>query len=92
VLKDFWAVYPQAQGPLPAWHQLTTQASWKSFAELRATFSTADVAGRLTIFNLGGNKFRLIARVEYRLGIVFIRRVLTHGEYSKNKWKDDPWF
>jgi mRNA interferase HigB len=48
--------------------------------------------GRLTVFNIAGNKFRLVARVEYRLGVVFIRQVLTHHEYSKDKWKNDPWF
>lgn len=61
-------------------------------ADLNATFSSAERVGRLTVFNVAGNKFRLVARVEYGLGIVFIRQVLTHHEYDKDKWKDDPWF
>jgi mRNA interferase HigB len=48
--------------------------------------------GRLTVFNIAGNKYRLIARVEYELQRVYVRKVLTHDEYNKDKWKDDPWF
>jgi mRNA interferase HigB len=77
---------------LLAWYQLTRHANWRSLAELKATFSSAELVGRLTVFNVAGNKFRLVARVEYGLGIVFIRKVLTHHEYDKDKWKDDPWF
>lgn len=46
----------------------------------------------MTVFNVAGNKLRLIARVEYELGMVFIRQVLTHHEYDQDKWKNDPWF
>jgi mRNA interferase HigB len=85
-------VHPQAAHPLAAWNQLTRQAAWRSFPELRATFASAELVGRLTVFNIAGNKYRLIARVEYQLQRVYVRKVLTHDEYNKNKWKDDPWF
>jgi mRNA interferase HigB len=51
------------------------------------TFRTADVVGSQTIFNIGGNKYRLIALVNYRLGIVLVQHVLTHAEYDREDWK-----
>jgi mRNA interferase HigB len=62
-----------------------------NFIELRKDFPTADQVGKLTIFNIAGNKYRLITFVDYRYQKVFIRDVLTHAEYDKEKWKRDPW-
>ena len=56
------------------------------------TWPSADIVERLTVFNIGGNDFRLIARVEYQRQEVYIRAVLTHAEYSKEDWKRDTWF
>ena len=89
---DFWARHPQAQQPLVAWYQIVRHAAWESWSELRTTFPSADRVGRLTVFNVGGNKYRLIARVEYRLQRLYVRQVLTHDEYNKNEWKEDPWY
>jgi mRNA interferase HigB len=89
---DFWARHPQAEAPLAAWHRIVRHAAWESWAEVRATFPSADRVGRLIVFNIGGNKYRLIARVEYRLRRLYIRQVLTHDEYNKNEWKKDPWY
>jgi len=91
-LTEFWGRHPQAEHPLAAWHQVARHAEWKSWAELRATFPGADRVGRLTVFNVGGNKYRLVARVEYRLQRLYVRQVLTHDEYNKNDWKKDPWY
>ncbi len=89
---DFWARHPQAEHSLTAWHQIVRHAAWESWAELRTTLPSADRVGRLTVFNIGGNKYRLIARVEYRLQRLYVRQVLTHDEYNKNEWKEDPWY
>ena len=59
---------------------------------LRATFPSADLVGRLTVFNIKGNDFRLITRVEYAKHAVYIRSVWTHSKYAKDEWKNDPWF
>ncbi|MEB3197836.1 MAG: type II toxin-antitoxin system HigB family toxin [Candidatus Sericytochromatia bacterium] len=94
-LADFFAANAAAQKPLEAWFKIVSQASWSNFVELRQTFPSADLVGRLTVFNLGGNKFRLIAKVTYRVGptngTVFLRSILTHAEYDKGGWKHDPW-
>ncbi len=61
---------------------------FKSIAELRTIFPSADKAGKLTVFNIGGNKIRLIAAIHYNRQKIYIREVLTHAEYDKNKWKE----
>ncbi len=78
--------------PLRAWHQIAEHAAWTSPAELQQTYPSADFAQRLTVFNIGGNDFRLITRVEYERQEIYIRSVLTHAEYDKEDWKNDPWF
>ena len=61
---------------------------FRSFAELRAIFPDADRVNRLTVFNIGGGKARLIAAIHYNRQKVYIREVLTHDEYDRGKWKE----
>jgi mRNA interferase HigB len=85
-LRDFWSRYPDSEGPLSAWYRLAEQSDWGSFAELRATFAnSADQVGDWTVFNIGGNKYRLIVKIEYDPGMVFVGWVLTHRDY--NRWQ-----
>jgi len=58
-----------------------------NFAQLRETFPHADQVGKFTVFNIGGNKVRLIAAVHYNRNKIYIRHVLTHQEYDVGKWK-----
>jgi mRNA interferase HigB len=88
-LQEFWLKYPDAESPLRTWHKKTKDAKWRNFAHLRENFSTADQVGDCTVFNVGGNKYRLIARVNYQTGRVYVRYVLTHAEYDRGGWKDD---
>lgn len=90
-LREFWVIHPEAASALAAWHKVVGAATWASFADLRQTFPSADQVGRLVVFNIGGNRFRLTALVDYQWQKVFVRRVMPHGEYSKGAWKDDPW-
>ena len=64
------------------------QNNFASFAELRAMFPSADQVGKLTVFNVGGNKVRLVAAIHYNRRKVYIRAVLTHPEYDEGKWKE----
>ncbi len=88
-LRQFWARRPEAEGPLRAWHQAMEREHWEGFAELRIRFPSADQVGKFTVFNLGGNKYRLIAAIHYNRGKVFVRHVLTHQEYDRGHWKSD---
>ncbi|NJR74911.1 MAG: type II toxin-antitoxin system HigB family toxin [Scytonema sp. CRU_2_7] len=67
-------------------------AQSQNFVELRQLFPSADQVSHLTVFNIGGNNYRLIALVDYKYQKVFIRHVLTHAEYNKEDWKNDPWY
>ena len=62
--------------------------TFRSFAELRQTFPNADPVGNLIVFNVGGNKARLIAAIHFNRQKVYIRAVLTHQEYDDGKWKE----
>jgi mRNA interferase HigB len=92
-LRDFWAVHRDAERPLRQWFRVVSKATWRSFAEVRATYASADQVGRFTVFNIGGNKYRLIARVFYAAdefkGRAYVLHVLTHKEYDDGKWKTD---
>jgi mRNA interferase HigB len=86
ILK-FAEKHPDALAPLMNWYRITKRADWGSLAEVRRDFAHADVVGRRTVFNIHGNDYRLIARVNYRTKRVFILYILTHVEYSKGGWK-----
>ena len=73
------------------WYKLVRQHDFSSFAELKAVFATADAVDNFTVFDVGGNKYRIIARVIYKLKTVFIRNVFTHDKYDSWKADDDPW-
>jgi mRNA interferase HigB len=86
ILK-FAEKHPDALAPLMNWYRITKKANWRSLAEVRSDFANADIVGRRTVFNIHGNDYRLIARVNYRTKRVFILYILTHVEYSKGGWK-----
>lgn len=88
-LREFSEDYPKAQAPLDAWYQTAKHANWDSFAAVRRTFNTADQVGRFTVFDIGGNNFRLIAVIHFDRRRLYVRHVLTHAEYDKGKWKDE---
>jgi len=86
-LREFWNKYPKAKVPLEAWFQVAKHAEWERFADVRKALNTADAVGRFVVFDIGGNKYRLIAAIHYDRGKLFVRHVLTHAEYDEGKWK-----
>lgn len=71
------------------WIKVVKAANWSTTSDIRATFNSADFYCNCMIFNVGGNNFRIIAKVAYGIGVVFIRFVLTHREYDDRKWQSD---
>lgn len=92
-LRDFWSApgNQDAEEPLKAWyaHVSDAAAAWRSWGDLKAEYGAASLVGNCVVFNIGGNKYRLVARVLYPSQKVFILRVMTHREYDKNSWKKD---
>ncbi len=86
-LVDFAKKYHDCSGALDSWYRIIKASSFGSFDNLRKTFPSADQVGGLTVFNIGGNKARLIVAIHYNRQKVYIRHVLTHPEYSRMKWR-----
>ena len=86
-LREFWKQYPNSQTSLMRWFKLMTKNSFGNFTELRAVFPSADLVDGLTVFNIGGNKYRLITSIHFNRGKVYVRDVLTHVEYDTEGWK-----
>ncbi len=75
-------------GPVTDWYNRASKAEWHSLTDVRETYRTADIVGDKTVFSIKGNNYRLIVHINYETGIVYIKHLLTHGEYDKGKWKE----
>lgn len=83
-LVAFWSQHPLAKAPLEAWHRIVEASSFKSLVEVKQAFNTADyVPPGWTVFDVGGNNFRVIAVIHYNRQKLYIRDVLTHSEYDR---------
>ena len=86
-ITEFSKRHRDALESLLHWHSISKRAAWKHLADVRADFPHADAVDAFTVFNIGGNKYRLISVSKYRWRIGSIRHILTHAEYDKGKWK-----
>lgn len=86
-LNEFAQLHRDCESALAKWYRLVRKGTFDSFVELRSVFPSADQVGKLTVFNIGGNKIRLIAAIHYNRRKVYIRAVLTHREYDEENWK-----
>ena len=84
-LKEFWARHSHTAGPIRSWFAITAKAQWASPAEIKRQFgATVDFVGdNRVIFDLGGNKFRLIVHVSFAFGRVLVKFIGTHAEYDR---------
>jgi mRNA interferase HigB len=79
--------FPACSAALDFWYRVMKRGRYYNFAELRAVFGGVDKVGHLFVFDIGGNKLRLIAALHFNSGKVFIRHVLTHKQYDGGSWK-----
>ncbi|HMS43035.1 MAG TPA: type II toxin-antitoxin system HigB family toxin [Pyrinomonadaceae bacterium] len=89
ILREFWLKNKLAEIPLSDWYKQSKKADWSNLAEIKEVFPHADLVGECIVFNIGGNKYRLITKIKFRAKIIYIRFVLTHNEYDEDKWKKD---
>lgn len=84
-LKEFWERHPQAQGPCRAWFAVVSKARWNGPSDFKRQFgATVDFVGdNRVIFDLGGNKYRLIVHLSYEFGRVLIKFIGTHADYDR---------
>jgi mRNA interferase HigB len=92
-LKQFWEFpdHGDAEGPLRAWytHVNSKSVSWHAWGDLKAAFARASIVGNCIVFNIGGNKYRLVTRIRYPSQKVCVLKVMTHRGYDLDKWKDE---
>ena len=92
-LRAFWQRYPDAEEPLRLWYRTASEATGSSLQDVRQTYPHADGVrtaggGTLTVFNIGGNKYRVVARIRYDYQLINVRAVMAHREYDEGKWKE----
>ena len=90
---EFGERHADAAEPLDRWYRIAREAEWASLGDVRIAFPHADLvkvaSGKpVTVFNVAGNKYRLVTAIHYNRQIVYTLRVMTHAEYSKGKWKE----
>ena len=87
-IREFFSAHRDAEGSLTAWYRTVKKANWQNLAELKRTYPAADLVGRYVVFNIKGNKYRLMARIVYRSQTLFVVTIMTHEEYDLGKWKE----
>ncbi|MEN6625134.1 MAG: type II toxin-antitoxin system HigB family toxin [Candidatus Sumerlaeia bacterium] len=92
-IRQFCREYPATRSSLEGWYAIVKSTSWKSLADVRRIYPSADAvlvkSGRtVTVFNIAGNKFRLLAALHYNRGRAYVIDMLTHAEYDRGDWKE----
>lgn len=83
-LKDFWLIHADSEQQLKAWYDEAENSSWKTTNDIKNIYPSASIiAGNRVVFNIKGNSYRLIVKINYDFGIIWIRFIGTHAEYDK---------
>jgi mRNA interferase HigB len=91
-ILEFAEIHADAADSLDAWYRVAKSAEWVNLVDVRETYPAADIVGNFTVFNIKGNDYRLITSIVYVTQRIYIKYILTHAEYDKDKWKDDPYY
>ncbi len=91
-LRKDAAQHPDTKKLIDAWYATLKSSEWKNLEDIRQFYRDAEAVGNFTVFNLKGNHYRLIVGIDYEIQTVYYKYFLTHAEYDKGKWKNDPHF
>jgi mRNA interferase HigB len=91
-LREFWEQHADSYDSLDSWYKVASKAEWSNLVQIQAVYPTAEAVSNFTVFNIKGNKYRLIVDIIYTEATIFIKYILTHAEYDKDKWKNDPYY
>ena len=91
-MREFWVQHPDSEAPLNDWYNFTSKAKWSNLLDVQKRHPKAEAVGNFTVFNIKGNNYRLIVDIRYSRQTIFIKYILTHAEYDKERWKDDLYF
>ena len=91
-LREFAEKHADSREALENWYRIASKAAWSNLVEVQTVFPKAEAVSNFTVFNLKGNRYRLIVSIDYQKQLIYVKYVLTHAEYDKEKWKNDPYF
>jgi mRNA interferase HigB len=91
-LRIFCESHADSCDSLDNWFKLASRAKWQNLVEVQAILPTAEAVSDFTVFNIRGNRYRLIVAIDYDRQLIYVKYVLTHAEYDKETWKNDPYF
>ncbi|HEY9701411.1 MAG TPA: type II toxin-antitoxin system HigB family toxin [Allocoleopsis sp.] len=91
-LRADTSLYPDVKNPIETWYATIKKAQWSNLEDVRKIYRDAESVGNFTVFNIKGNRYRLIVGIDYQTQTIYYKYFLTHGEYDKNNWKNDPHF
>ncbi len=92
ILRDFCQKHSESCDALFAWYRAATKAQWQNLTEVQEQYLKAEAVRNFTVFDIKGNQYRLIADINYAKQRIYIKYILTHAEYDKDRWKNDPYF
>lgn len=92
ILRDFCQRHSDSCDALYAWYRVATKAHWQNLTEVQEQYLQAEAVGNFTVFNIKGNQYRLIAAISYATQRIYIKYIMTHADYDKDRWKNDPYF
>ena len=84
--------FPDVKKQLENSYATVKKADWQNLEDVRIIYRDAEAVGNFTIFNIKGNTYRLIVGIDYENQVVYYKYFVTHAEYDKEKWKNDPYF
>jgi mRNA interferase HigB len=91
-LREFSLKHADCLEALDNWYKIANQAAWSNLIEVQTVFPKAEAVSNFTVFNIKGNRYRLIVSIDYERQLIYVKYVLTHAEYDKEQWKNDPYF
>jgi mRNA interferase HigB len=91
-IREFGEVHADSVDALDNWFKVASRAKWSDLIAVQSVFSKAEAVSNFTVFNIKGNRYRLIVSIDYEEQLIYIKYILTHAEYDKEKWKNDRYF
>jgi mRNA interferase HigB len=91
-LKEASASYPDVEEVIKSFYKKVEKSTWQNLIEVQQDYRDAETVGEFTVFNIKGNKYRLILDINYTDQLAYFKYFLTHAEYDKEQWKNDPYY
>jgi mRNA interferase HigB len=91
-LKEASAAYPDVEEVIKNLCKKVENSAWQNLIDVQQDYRSAEAVGNFTVFNIKGNKYRLILDIDYKEQVAYFKYFLTHAEYNKEQWKNDDYY